>query len=82
MNETIIAHSETPLMLQFLPLIIFTLPFLILVAFLAKRKGFNIIIAIVVGLFPMINILFALWLASQTDTAILDRLNKLEQRHG
>ena len=78
MNETINVHSEGPLILPFLPLIIFTIPFLILVAFLAKRKGVNLILAVFVGLFPMANILFALWLASKTDLDILKRLKQIE----
>ena len=78
MNETINVHSEASLILPFLPLIIFTLPFLILVAFLAKRKGVNLILAVFVGLFPMANILFALWLASKTDLDILKRLKQIE----
>jgi len=81
MNETISVESQTAGLLAFVPLIIFTLPFLLLIAFLAKRKGINIFLAVVVGLIPMANILFALWLASRTDTMVLERIAKLEQKN-
>jgi uncharacterized membrane protein len=55
---------------------------LLLIAFLAKRKGINIFLAVVIGFIPMANIVFALWLASRTDITVLQRLENLEQKNG
>jgi len=78
MNETIVAPSLPPFILSLLPLMIVTLPLLVLISFIAKRKGVNIVLAIILGLIPMVNMLFALWLASKTDLDILRRLKGIE----
>ena len=71
---------DFPIILRLVPLAIFTLPFLILIGFIAKRKGINLLLALIVGIIPMLNIAFAFWLASRTDIAVLDRLKMLEAK--
>ena len=73
--------SQAPMWIQFVPLIIFTLPWLILLAFIAKRKGINIFLAIVLGCIPLVNFIFAFYVVSRTDTEILDRLKVLEEKN-
>lgn len=82
MNETVVVQPEVPVILQFVPLIIFTLPFLILIGFMANRKGKSVVLSLLCGLVPFLNIIYALWLASQTDADLLRRLEALENTSG
>ncbi len=65
---------------MFIPMLIFLIPFLIVLGFVAKRKGFPPALAIVIGIFPVANVIFAFYLASTTDKAVLQRLTALEER--
>ena len=47
---------------------------------MAKRKGVNVFLSLLIGIIPMANIAFALWIASKTDVAILERLKRLEEK--
>jgi hypothetical protein len=80
MNETILVQSEVPAIVSFLPLMIFTLPFIILIAFMAKRKGKNVFLSVLFGIIPFANIIYALWLASQTDIDLLKRIEAIENK--
>ncbi|PTX94272.1 hypothetical protein DB354_10940 [Opitutus sp. ER46] len=46
---------------------------------LAKRKGRSPWVA-VFGFVPVVNVFYAVWLASQPDRALIDRLVELERR--
>lgn len=61
-----------------LPMLIMYVPFLIVLGFVAKRKGFHPALAILIGIFPIANVVFAFYLASKTDRSILQRLEALE----
>lgn len=61
-----------------LPMLVMYVPFLIVLGFVAKRKGFHPALAILIGIFPIANVVFAFYLASKTDLAILRRLSELE----
>lgn len=52
---------------QFIPLIIVTLPFLALTCVLARRKGRSVPVAFMLGCIPIINIAVAIWFASLAE---------------
>jgi len=64
---------------MFVPMIVMTVPFLIVLGFIAKRKGFHPALAVLIGIFPIANVVFALYLASKTDLSVLKRLSVLEK---
>ena len=69
-----------PVWVSFVPLVIITIPFLIMICFLARRKGRSLALYFVLGLIPGVNMLSALWLASQTDESIRAELADLKRR--
>ena len=69
-----------PLWAQFVPLCVLTIPFLVLIVFLARRKGANAAVYILLGLIPVVNFIAALWLASQTDASVKAELEELRKK--
>lgn len=69
-----------PSWLQFVPLLIITIPFLITMFFLARRKGRSFVVYFLLGLIPGVNIIAALWLASQTDASVRKELEELRRK--
>jgi ABC-type polysaccharide/polyol phosphate export permease len=65
---------------QFVPLLIITLPFLVMMFFLARRKGRSFVAYCFLGLIPGVNFITALWLASQTDASVQAELDELRRR--
>jgi len=65
---------------MFLPMLVVWLPFIIVLGFVAKRKGFHPALAIAIGFLPIANVIFAFYLASKTDLSVLQRLRALEER--
>ena len=74
------APPAPPQFLQFVPLIILTIPMLVIVCALARRKGRSVVIASVLGLIPFVNMLAAVWFASLTDQSVLDEIQALKGR--
>lgn len=72
--------ASPPGFLQFVPLIVLTIPFLVLVIFMAKRKGKSVALFVILGLIPMVNMVAALWLASQTDAAVLREIDEIKKK--
>ena len=73
-------HLPPPLWTSFVPLVLITVPFLITMFFLARRKGKSFIPYLLLGLVPGVNAIAALWLASQTDASIIAELEELRRR--
>jgi hypothetical protein len=48
--------------------------------FLARRKGRNVALYVLLGLIPVANFIAALWLASQTDASVRAELDDLKKR--
>jgi cell division protein FtsB len=65
---------------SFVLLIVLTLPFLITMLFLARRKGKSLVVYLLLGLIPGANTIAALWLASQTDASVKAELEDLRRR--
>lgn len=70
------------LIVTFIPLLIFTLPFLIVICMMVRRKGKSVLLYFVLGLIPFVNAVMALWLASQTDASIKAELAELRAKLG
>jgi hypothetical protein len=73
-------YTPPPLWTQLVPLFVITIPFLVLMIFLAGRKGRNVAVYILLGLIPVVNFVAALWLASQTDASVKAELEELRRR--
>ena len=73
-------HIAPPLWTSFVPLILITVPFLITMFFLARRKGKSFIPYLLLGLVPGVNAIAALWLASQTDASVKAELEELRRK--
>ncbi len=69
-----------PLWVTFVPLAIITVPFLVMILFLARRKGKSLLVYFLLGLIPGANMIAALWLASQTDASVKAELEELRRR--
>jgi hypothetical protein len=73
-------HVQPPLWVSFVPLVIITVPFLVMMLFLARRKGKSLTVYFLLGLIPVANMVAALWLASQTDASVKAELEDLRRR--
>jgi ABC-type polysaccharide/polyol phosphate export permease len=69
-----------PLWMSFVPLVIITLPFLVTMFFLARRKGRSVVAYLLLGIIPIVNMIAAVWLASQTDASVRAELDELKRR--
>jgi hypothetical protein len=74
------APHSPPMFLQLIPLLILTVPLVLIVCALARRKGRSVAAGLVLGLIPFVNVLSAIWLASLTDQSLLDEINSLKER--
>jgi len=72
--------SSQPVWVSFIPLLILTVPFLIMMIFLALRKGRSLPLYILLAFIPGVNVIAALWLASQTDASVTAELADLRRR--
>ncbi len=56
------------------------LPYVVVVGFIAARKGQSVPLFCILCFIPIVNIVAALWLASLTDAALKTRLAALESK--
>lgn len=54
------------------------LPYVIVIGFIAARKGQSVPLFCLLCFIPIVNVVASIWLASLTDAAVKDRLAKLE----
>jgi len=54
------------------------LPYVVVIAFIAARKGQSVPLFCILCFIPIVNVVAGLWLASLTDATVKDRLAKLE----
>ena len=69
-----------PLWVSFVPLLLLTIPFLIMMIFLARRKGKSLLLYVLLAFITGVNVISALWLASQTDVSVRAELADLRRR--
>jgi hypothetical protein len=55
------------------------IPLAIMIYFIAERKGRSPAVALL-GLIPLVNMLYALWLCSLTDVSVLREIESLKQK--
>jgi hypothetical protein len=63
---------------QFLPLLLLSLILGVLLFSMAKRKGKSPAVALI-ALIPLANMIYAIWLCSLTDAAVLKDLEELKR---
>ena len=56
------------------------LPYVVVIGFIAARKGKSIPLFCILCFIPIINVVAAIWLPSLTDAAVTARLADLESR--
>ena len=56
------------------------LPYVVVIGFIAARKGKSVPLFCILGFIPIVNVVASVWLASLTDAAIASRLAELERR--
>jgi hypothetical protein len=61
-------------------MVIFLLPVLVTMFFLARRKDRSFLPFFILGLIPLVNLFALLWLASQTDASVKAELAELRRR--
>lgn len=74
------APPTPPTWIQFVPLMLLTIPMVVLLCAMARRKGRSVAVAFVLGLIPLVNMMSAIWFASLTDRSILDELDALRRQ--
>ncbi|HEX3501329.1 MAG TPA: hypothetical protein VHT04_18600 [Stellaceae bacterium] len=70
-------HGNYMMMLQFAPLLIFTIPLAIGNAFLAQRLGKSVALWVVLSLIPGVNFAFFYYVAYTIVFGVLDRLKAI-----
>jgi len=56
------------------------LPYVVVIGFIAARKGKSVPLFCILCFIPIVNVVAAIWLASLTDAAVSARLADLERR--
>ena len=56
------------------------LPYVVVMGFIAARKGKSVPLFCILCFIPIVNVVAAIWLASLTDAAVVARLADLERR--
>jgi hypothetical protein len=56
------------------------LPYVIVVGFMAARKGKSVPLFCILSFIPIVNVVASIWLASLTDATVTSRLAELERR--
>jgi len=56
------------------------LPYVVIIGFIAARKGNSVPLFCLLCFIPLVNVVVSIWLASLTDAAISRRLAALERR--
>lgn len=70
--------SPAPLLAQLAPLIIVCAGLAFVLAPIARRKGRSPLLALL-AFVPLVNMMFAIWLCSLTDAAVLKDIEMLKQ---
>lgn len=70
--------SSVPVLAQLAPLIIVCAGLAFVLAPIARRKGRSPLLALL-AFVPLVNMMFAIWLCSLTDAAILKEIEALKQ---
>jgi len=78
METTITAPP--PIWVSLVPLFLIAIPLWVLMFLLARRKGKSFVPYFILGLLPLVNVMAALWLASQTDASVKAELDDLRER--
>jgi hypothetical protein len=71
--------TQPIVIMQFLPLMLITIPFVIVVLSISKRKGISSLQSAILALIPFVNFMYSLWLASLPDKNLVERIEKLER---
>ena len=70
--------AETPsLLVSFLPLIIFTIPFIFLNSAIASRKGKNAFLYTILSIIPLVGLYLSIYLSSLTDKSLRYKIEKI-----
>jgi len=56
------------------------LPYVVVIGFIAARKGRSVPLFCLLCFIPIVNVVASVWLASLTDAAVARRLAELERR--
>jgi hypothetical protein len=70
-------YGDHMMMLQFAPLLVFTIPLAIGNAFLAQQLGRSVPLWVILSLIPGVNFLFFYYVAYIVIFAVLDRLKAI-----
>ena len=61
-------------------MLVCALPYVVVIGFIAARKGKSVPLLCLLGFIPIVNVVASVWLASLTDAAVARRLADLERR--
>jgi hypothetical protein len=70
--------SAPDLIMVAIIMLICGLPYVVVIGFIAARKGQSVPLFCLLSFIPIVNVVAGIWLASPTDAAVKDRLAKLE----
>ena len=72
--------SAPDLIMVAIIMLICGLPYVVVIGFLAARKGQSVPLFCLLCFIPIVNVVAGIWLASLTDAAVRDRLAALEEK--
>jgi hypothetical protein len=74
------ATNSGSVLASFLPMILLSIPFMILNGIISKRKGKNQIGYILLSLLPLVGFCLTIYLVSLLDKDIQDKINKIYEK--
>ena len=72
------APTITQIILQFIPLLILTIPFTAMIVYIAIRKGRHPVLWLAIGIIPLFNLICVMWLLAQVNTDLKIQIKLLE----
>jgi hypothetical protein len=74
------AFAVPDLMMIAIIMLVCGLPYVVVIGFIAARKGKSVPLFCILCFIPLVNVVASIWLASLTDAAVTARLADLERR--
>ncbi len=69
--------NEPPQLAAFIPMIVISIPIIIMNILLAKRKGQNMTLYFFISIIPFVGYFAAIYLASLTDKSINEKIDRI-----
>ncbi|MBN2436413.1 MAG: hypothetical protein JXK07_14215 [Spirochaetes bacterium] len=73
-------NQQPNMLVSFMPMILLTIPMIVLNCKVAKRKGRSQVLYLILSVIPIVNFFSCLYLISLTDIEVVEKLNSILEK--